>query len=104
MTIFAHNFEILNFFGYPSYQQDIIAEYDEWENCGDKSVKKFFDEILKRANEISNKNLMDNKIVFKLKMKNSDTIIYCGYKDNCYRISLSANSESLKKIDFNNFK
>ena len=100
MTIFAHNFKIMAFYGYPSFQQDIIAEYNEYENRGDKSVKRFFNEILKTAETVFNKkNLMDNKIVFKLKMKNSDTIIYCGYKDNCYRISLSAYSESLRKIE-----
>ena len=99
MTIFAHNFEILEFWGYPSYQQDIIAEYNEFDKTGDKSVKRFFDEILKTAEKMfDKKNLMDNKVVFKLQMKGSDTIIYCGYKDNNYRISLSANSESLRKL------
>ena len=99
MTIFASNFEIIEFWGYPSYQQNIIAEYDEFHNSGDKSVKRFFDEILKTAEQLfDKKNLMDNKVVFKLQMKNSNTIIYCGYKDNCYRISLSANSETLRKL------
>ena len=99
MTIFAHNFEIIEFWGYPSYQQDIIAEYDEFHNRGDKSVKRFFDEILKTAEKLFNKkNLMDNKVVFKLQMKETNTIIYCGYKDNNYRISLSAKSESLRKL------
>ena len=99
MTIFAHNFNIIEFWGYPSFQYDIIAEYNEFDKTGDKSVKRFFDEILKNAEKLfDKKNLMDNKVVFKLKMKNSETIIYCGYKDSCYRISLSARSESLRKL------
>jgi hypothetical protein len=99
MTIFAHNFDILEFWGYPSFQQNIIAEYDEFNHRGDKSVKRFFDEILKTAEKLfDKKNLMDNKVVFKLQLKGTTTIIYCGYKDNMYRISLSANSESLRKL------
>jgi len=98
MTIFAHDFKIIEFWGYPSYQYNIIAEYNEWEKKGDKSVQRFFEEILKMAEKLYGKNLMDNKIVFKLQMKGSSTIIYCGYKDNKYRISLSAKTESLRKL------
>ena len=99
MTIFSYNFIILEYWGYPSYQQDVIAEYDEFHNHGDKSVKRFFEEILEMAeNKFNKRNLMDNKVVFKLQMKTADTIIYCGYKDSIYRISLSAKSESLRKL------
>ncbi len=100
MSIYPDSFEIVAFYGYPSYQQNIVAEFDEYQNRGDKSVMRFFNEILKKAEKLfGKKNLMDNKIVFKLQLKDTGTVIYCGYKDNSYRISLSATTDSFKKLE-----
>jgi len=102
MTIYPHNFVIVKFYGYPSYQHGILNEYDEWENRGDKSVKRFFEEILKRAEKSLNNKLMDNKVVFELQLKGTNTVIYCGYKDNKYRISFGMTTETYKVLDVNN--
>ncbi len=103
MTIYPNNFVIVKFYGYPSYQHAILNEYDECENYGDKSVKRFFEEILKQAEESLNQKLMDNKVVFELRLKgNTNTVIYCGYKDNKYRISFGMTTETYKVLDVNN--
>lgn len=101
MTVHSTDFEILEFMGYPSFQQSIIAEYDEWEKRGDIRVKRFFENILKKA-EKSHPHLMDNKVVFKIRFVSEENpvILYVGYKDNHYRISLTAYTESSKKINF----
>ena len=100
MKIYSDQFNILEFYGYPSYQQNIINEWDDFWKRGDKSVKRFFEEILNRAEKKFGKKIMDNKIVFKLRLENSDSIIYAGYKDGIYKISLSAKSESLLKLTY----
>ena len=101
MTTYPDHFSIVRFFGYPSYQQEVIASYNEYEKRGDPSVKRFFEQILERAEKLTNSHLMDNKIVFELHHNITNTTIYCGYKDNEYRISLMMSSESLKKLDIN---
>ena len=85
-------FSVEKFYSYPTSVVYRIANYNEQDlnkHCGDKNVKKFFDEILKYANEKTGKNLMDNKIAFKIRFKDTDSVLYVGYKDNIWSIGLS---------------
>ena len=94
------DFKPIAFYGYPSYQSYIFSEYNELEDKGEKGAKRFFEKVLKDVEHQVGKKLMDNKIVIKLQFnRNPSTIIYCGYKDGYYRLSLEAQSESFVKLN-----
>ena len=100
ITITPSNFKIEAFYGYPTYQQNIVNFYDESENHGSPAIKRFFHQILDTAEEMTGKHLMDNKIAFKLSLKDDPkTVVYIGYKDNKYSLSLSVKSESMNIIE-----
>ena len=94
MTVYADSFDVLEFYPYPSYVQNILTEYNEWDRCGEKSVKRFFESVLNTTNIAVGHNLMDNKIAMKIRHRSTGTILYTGYKDNRYIIGLSLMTES----------
>ncbi len=95
MTVYfsTDNFEILKFYSYPCSVVERLAEYTECDlnnPCGDRHVKKFFEDCLKQTEfQTCRKSLMDNKIAMEIRHKASNTILYVGYKDNTYCIGLS---------------
>ena len=63
-----------------------------------RHVKQLFDGILKKAETMKGKHLMDNKIAFKVRYVPTNTILYIGYKDNTWSVGLSVNQEYNKEI------
>ena len=97
------NFEVLAFYPYPSVVLHRMSEYTELfgqkcGKCGDRHVKQMFDGILKKAEAMKGKRLMDNKIAFKVLYVPTNTILYIGYKDNTWSVGLSVNQEYNKEI------
>ena len=96
------NFKIVEFYPYPSYIQYEIASYDDWAKRGDMTIKKFFERVLEKAEELTGYILRDNKIAFKIIHKPTGTTLYVGYKDNNYRIGMGVWSEfpsEVRKIE-----
>jgi len=91
------SFKILEFFPYPSFVQYEITFWDEFEKRGDWSIKKLFENILKRANEITGETLSDNKIAFKIIHIPTETTLYIGYKDGKYSVGMDVWSETSSK-------
>ena len=94
------NFEVLAFYPYPSVVLHRMSEYTELfgQKGGDRHVKQMFDGILKKAEAMKGKRLMDNKITFKVLYVPTNTILYIGYKDNTWSVGLSVNQEYNKEI------
>ena len=87
MTFDPNRFTILEFFSYPCSVVDRTATYEEngfHGTHGDKSAKEFFEAILKEAQKITGRHLMDNKIAFKVYDNATDCLFYVGYKDNIW--------------------
>lgn len=104
MTVYYSddNFEVIAFYPYPSVVLYRMSEYTELfgKKDGDRHVKQLFDGILKKAEAMKGKHLMDNKIAFKVRYVPTDTILYIGYKDNTWSVGLSVNQEYNKEITF----
>ena len=96
------NFEVLAFYPYPSVVLYSLSEYTEifGKKNGDRHVKQLFDGILKKAEAMKGKRLIDNKIAFKVLYVPTNTILYIGYKDNTWSVGLSVNQEYNKEITF----
>ena len=94
------NFEVLAFYTYPSVVLNRMSEYTELfgQKGGVRHVKQMFDGILKKAEAMKGKRLMDNKIAFKVLYVPTNTILYIGYKDNTWSVGLSVNQEYNKEI------
>jgi len=87
MTFDPNRFKVLEFFSYPCSVVDRTATYEEngfHGTCGDKSVKEFFEAVLKEAQKITGRPLMDNKIAFKVLDNRNKRTFYVGYKDNIW--------------------
>ena len=87
MTFDPNRFTILEFFSYPCSVVDRTATYEEngfHGTHGDKSVKEFFEAVLKEAQKITGRPLMDNKIAFKVADNKNGRTFYVGYKDNIW--------------------
>lgn len=87
--------KILEFYPYPSSVQYRLAEYNELKEpaTGDEKVKRLFEIVLKEASNKMNRNLMDNKVAFKVEHIPTNTIFYIGYKDNIYALGLKVYQE-----------
>ena len=96
------NFEVLAFYPYQSVVLHRMSEYTELfgQKGGDRHVKQMFDGILKKAEAMKGKRMMDNKIAFKVLYVQTNTILYIGYKDNTWSVGLSVNQEYNKEITF----
>ena len=94
------NFKVLAFYPYPSVVLYRLSEYTELFGKKDRNrhVKQMFDGILKKAEAMKGKRLMDNKIAFKVLYVPTNTILYIGYKDNTWSVGLSVNPEYNKEI------
>ena len=72
---------------FDQYEKLSFSYYDQntelfGKKGGDRHVKQMFDGILKKAEAMKGKRLMDNKIAFKFLYVPTNTILYIGYKDN----------------------
>lgn len=97
MYINIENFNITEFYRYPSYVNTVINEYDEmWHSkpTGDKGVKRLFESALSVVSKKLGRDVTDNKIAFKLVHKGTGREIIVGYKDGCYRIGLDVFCEA----------
>ena len=93
MKIFASDFNVVEFFPYPSIILYSISSYDVMWNPGkgDPWVKDFFDHIVNMAEVMYDQKFMDNKIAFHIVHKKvPGSSLYVGYKDGIYRIGLLA--------------
>lgn len=96
-TFNPNRYRVTMFYSYPCCVVDREAEYEEGGlmSChrisGDVSVKEFFEAVLKTAEEITGRHLMDNKVAFKVVDKVENKIFYVGYKDNIYCIGKELN-------------
>lgn len=104
MTLYYSDdkFEVLTFYPYLSVVLHRLSEYTELfgKKDGDPHVKQLFDGILKKAEAMTGKHLMDNKIAFKVRYVPTDTILYIGYKENTWSVGLSVHHEYNKEIVF----
>ena len=102
MTLYYSDdkFEVLAFYPYPSVVLYRLSEYTELfgKKNSNRHVKQLFDGILKKAETMKGKHLMDNKIAFKVLYVPTNTIIYIGYKDNTWSVGLSVNQKYNKEI------
>lgn len=97
MKIFASDFNIVEFFPYPSVVIYEISSYDDMQHKGkgDPWIKDFFDEVVNMAEMTYERKFMDNKIAFRITHKKlPDSSLYVGYKDGIYRIGLSVKNSN----------
>ena len=93
------NFKIKAMYRYPTYVQiPFINTYSPNVKRGDKDVKEFFNEMLEQAETLTGrKNLMDNKIAFKVEYTPTGAEFYVGYADNTYTIGFDIYTECSAK-------
>jgi len=106
MIFNSNRFTILEFFSYPCSVVNRTVTYEEngfHGTHGDKSVKDFFEAVLKTSDEILGKKLMDNKIAFKIYDNETKDTFYVGYKDNiwCFGPMLNPYMNSTYTIKIN---
>ena len=92
------DFKIIEFYPYSSFVQYEIASWDEWEKEGDWTIKKFYERVLEKAEELTGYILRDNKIAFKIIHKPTGTTLYIGFKDNIYKIGMGVWTEVQSKV------
>ena len=90
------NFEIKEFYHYPTCVVNRIAEWDEGFHKGysglDEDVKDLFNKLLEKTEQLlSKKHLMDNKIAIKVVYKPTGHEFFIGYKDWNWCLGLSLN-------------
>lgn len=97
MTILfnPNDFEIKEFYRYPTTVVRRIVEWDEGfhKNSPDnvEDVKDLFDDLLKTAEKKIGKDLRDNKIAMRIIYKPTNTEFYIGYKDWNWSLGLDLN-------------
>ena len=90
-------YKVTMFYSYPCCVVDREVEYGEdgfgahRRISGDVSVNEVFEAVLKTAEEITGRDLMDNKIAFKVIDNVNNSTFYVGYKDNIYCIGKELN-------------
>lgn len=88
----SHEFEIKEFYSYPTAVVDRIAEWDEgFHPGGEEDVKDLFNVLLENAEIALEKDLHDNKIAMKVIYKPTNTVMYVGYKDWNWSVGLRLN-------------
>jgi len=102
----ASDFTILEYNTYATAVQYPIVCYCEFDNIGDKTAKEFFESILAKAqvlfgdSEEGRRDLMENKISFRIRHKNTGSVYYVGYKDGYYKIGLAVNDLGCRTYSF----
>lgn len=100
MTILfsADNFELKEFYQYPTTVIHRIVEFDEGFHANSpdnvEDVKELFLELIDKAEAMTNRSLRDNKVAMRVIYKPTNTEFYIGYKDWNYSLGLSLNSYS----------
>lgn len=97
MTILfnSKDFEVKEFYGYPTTVVYRIVEWDEGFHKNSpnniEDVKDLFNDLLKTAEEKIGKDLRDNKIAMRIIHKPTNTEFYIGYKDWNWSLGLKLN-------------
>ena len=105
MTIFynASDFEVKEFYHYPTTVCHRLAEWDEGFHKGapdlNEDIKDLFEELLKETEKKLGKSLMDNKIAMKVVHKPSNTEYFIGYKDWNWSVGLVLNPYMIGKME-----
>lgn len=103
MTILNHteNFEIQEFYTYPTTVINRIVEFDTGFHVNSpdnvKDVKDLFEDLMKIAEEKAGRSLMDNKVAIKVLYKPTNTTFYVGYKDWNWCLGLELNRYNIGK-------
>ena len=104
MTIFYDptNFEIKEFYCYPTTVIERIVEWDEGFHEGapgmNEDVKDLFNDLIDRAEDILNTHLRDNKIAMKVIYTPTNTEFFIGYKDWNWCLGLALNTYQTGKM------
>jgi hypothetical protein len=90
------NFEVKEFYYYPTAVVERIVEWDEGFHEGrpglDEDVKDLFNDLLKETEKkLNKKHLMDNKIAMKIVYKPTRHEFFIGYKDWNWSLGLALN-------------
>lgn len=89
--IHSENFEIVEFYCYPTCVVARIAEYST-DGHGDEDIKDLFDELIAQAEQCLNRrDLRDNKVAMKVIYKPTGHVFYVGYKDWKWALGLALN-------------
>ena len=101
----ASDFEILEYNTYATAVQYSIVCYCEFDDTGDKTAMEFFKSILAKAEILfadaeHRRELMDNKVSFKIRYEKTGSVFYVGYKDGYYRIGLAVNNLGCRTYSF----
>lgn len=104
----AEDFKIIAFFAYTTYSFDndkISEEVDpawdrlEYEYRSNHTVRKCFEELLKRAEKIAGRRLNDNKIAIEAKDADGN-ILYFGQKDWKWYVSTAVQGDH-RRLEIN---
>ena len=110
MIFDPNRFTVLEFFSYPCSVVNRTATYEEGRGVGgtrgDRAIRDFFEAVLNEAKKITGRDLMDNKIAFKVFDNRNGRTFYVGYKDNiwCFGPELHPYMNSAYTLDLVNNK
>lgn len=97
----AKDYEILAFYPYVSFINDVFAQYDNGLNyIGIKKVMTLFNDLFKVLESKGCGHLRDNKISMKIQNKKTGEIFYIGFKDWYYRFGRGIYQESAIEVLF----
>lgn len=93
MQVLINNFEVTEFYLYPTCVIHRLVEWDEFGGAarGDDDIKELFNELLTQTEKRLGKNLHDNKIAMKVTYKPTGHEFYIGYKDWKWALGLALN-------------
>lgn len=101
VSLRAKDYEILAFYPYVAFVQDLIADYDNGLYfTGVKKVMTLFNDLFKILEAKGCGHLRDNKIAMKIQNKKTGEIFYIGAKDWTYRFGRSIYQESATEVLF----
>lgn len=96
----VEDYNILNFYGYTTFIQNVISEYSEHDGRGHIQTKWFVKKLIEEGSKKAGLDLSDNKIAFKILHIETGTILYAGFKDGVYRIGLTCRQQFGRNYDF----
>lgn len=100
----ADNFEVEAYLPYPSVVRDRLNEYSTFmDERGDEYVKLFFEQLREKVKKEQGRDYFDNKVAYRVRHKETGTVLWVGYKDNTWAIGLTAVNMDYpdKIIEFN---
>lgn len=87
----ADKFDVEAYLPYPSVVHNRLNEYDDfYSKRGDRHVKQFFEQLREKVKNEQGKDYFDNKVAYRIRHKETGTVLWVGYKDNIWSIGLTA--------------